>query len=106
MYYSGTAGSGYSLLVLKDGFICGADVVGGLIDGSYVNSGDGTVDFTVLLRAPAGTSLVTGVIVGREPVTQQIKVSLPVDFSNGSTHCIQTPTGPINAVFKWLRDCK
>ena len=106
MYYSGTAGSGYSLLVLKDGLISGADAGGGMIDGSYVDSGDGSVDFSVVLRVPAGTSLVTGVIAGREPVTQQITARLPVDFSNGSTHCIQTPTGPINAVFKWLRDIK
>ena len=104
MYFTGTAGYGHALFVMKDGLISGADAIGGMLDGTYVDIGDGSLEFSVTLRIPAGAALVTGVIAGNEPLTQHMTTKLPVDFSNGSSIGIQTPTGPVNAVFKWLRD--
>ena len=104
MYYTGAAGHGHSVFVMKDGLIIGADAVGGMLDGTYEDIGDGNLDVSVTLKVPAGAALVTGVIAAREPLKQQIAAKLPVDFSNGSPIGIQTPTGPINVVFKRLRD--
>ena len=65
MYYTGVAGSGYTVFVMKDGVIVGADATGGLLDGTYTDVGDGNLDVSVMLNAPAGTMLVTGTVTGR-----------------------------------------
>ena len=54
--FTGTAGSGFGMLVLHGGVIVGADVTGAEYDGSYSdNSSTRTLDFRVTMRAPAGT---------------------------------------------------
>ena len=104
MYFTGVAGFGHAVFVMKDGVIVGADAVGGVIEGTYKNIGDGNLEVSITLKVPAGASLVTGVTAGREPFSQQITATLPTNLGAGRSIGVQTPTGPVNVVFKRLRD--
>lgn len=105
MYYTGTAGSGHAVLAMKDGVIAGADAVGGLLDGTYEAAGDGNIDVSVTLKSPPGTWLVTGKLVEKEDgLMQKITATLPRNFGRGNSIGICTPTGPVNVIFKRLRD--
>lgn len=101
IYYTGIAGFGHAVVVLKDGVVTGADVTGGTYDGTYEPAGEG-YDISVALTMPAGTTLVTGQSIA-EPLTQTIKASLPAHFANGSPVAVTTPMGPVNVIFKKLR---
>ena len=105
MYYTGAAGSGHAVLTMKDGVIAGADAVGGLLDGTYEAAGDGKVDISVTLKSLPGTWLVTGKIVEKkDDLMQKIIATLPRNFGRGNAIGIRTPTGPVNVIFKKLRD--
>ena len=105
VYYTGHDGSGFALFMMKDGLITGADAEGGVLDGTYKNIGDGKINISVTLVAPVGASLVTGAFVDEGFISQQITNGvIPDNFDNGSIIPLQTTTGPVNAVFKRLRD--
>ena len=103
MYYTGKAGSGHAVFIMKDGVIAGADAIGGVLDGTYKHVGAGKLDVSVTLTMPIGGSLVTGVTAEGAPLIQQISVTLPENLGNRMPVGIQTPTGPVNVVFKRLR---
>lgn len=103
MYFTGAAGSGHAVFVMKDSVIVGADAIGGVLDGTYKEIGDGNLDVTITLEIPAGASLVTGAIAGRKPLEQQITTILPASLGNGEAIGVETPTGPVNVVFRRLR---
>ena len=48
MYFTGTAGVGHGVFVLKDGVVAGADAIGGVLDGTYQDTGDGNLDIARL----------------------------------------------------------
>jgi hypothetical protein len=104
MYFTGSAGAGQGLLILKNGVIVGADVAGVVYDGSYTQEVGGTLDVKVHLTLPPGSSLVTGASAGATPMEIDIPVKLPENFGNGQALALKTPTGPINIIFKRLRD--
>lgn len=104
IYFTGVAGSGSGVVVLKNGIIAGADVAGGTYDGSYRELGDGTADGLVRLTLPPGAQLVTGATAGSEPMVFEIPLKLPANLGNGTPLGLSTPTGPINIIFKRLRD--
>ena len=104
MYYTGRAGCGHALLSLRNGLIAGADTVGGLLDGTYEEDEDGDVDVSLTLKSLPGTGLVTGKLVQKDDPSQTIKAKLPHYFWSGNSIGIQTPTGPINVIFKRLRE--
>jgi hypothetical protein len=104
IFYTGSAGSGHAIIVMKNGIIAGADAIGGILDGTYTDPGDGFLEVAVFHTAPPGASLVTGVIAGQKSLSQEINTRLPQNFGNGKPVLIQTPTGPINVIFKRLRD--
>ena len=104
MYFTGAAGSSHAILVTKDGMIVGADATGGVLDGTYNDTGDGNLDVSVSVKVPAGASFVTGAVAGRDPMVQQISTKLPANLGNGNPIGVQTPTGPVNVVFRRLRD--
>ena len=104
MYYTGRAGRGHALFSMKNGLISGADAVGGLLDGTYEEGEDGDIDVFLKLKSIPGTGLVTGKLVQRDDLSQTIKVRLPHYFWSGDSIGIQTPTGPINAIFKRVRE--
>jgi len=102
VYYTGVAGFGHAVLVIKDGIVTGADVTGGVYDGKFKVSDVGGVSIEVTLTVPAGTTLVTGQTLPT-PYSQTIKAELSANFASGQPVPVQTPLGPVNAIFKKLR---
>lgn len=103
MYYTGGSGSGHALFIMKDGKITGADVVGGVLDGTYSLGEGDSIAFKVTLTVPSGAMLVTGQTAGAAPLSQEISASLPRTFANGQPQAVQTPMGPVNIIFRHLR---
>jgi hypothetical protein len=104
MYYTGSAGSGHALVVMKDGVITGADAVGGILDGTYQAIDGGYLDVEVSLTVPAGGWLVTGAVAGEDSLIQEIKTRLPENLGGGRPITVRTPTGPVNVIFKHIRE--
>lgn len=102
VYYTGAAGFGHAVLAIRDGILSGADAAGGVYDGTYKLGEAGAVSIEVTLTVPAGATLVTGQTLP-SPYNQTIKAELPVNFAGGQPVPMQTPLGPVNAIFKKLR---
>jgi hypothetical protein len=104
--FTGAAGSGFGMLVLRGGVIVGADVGGAMYDGSYTdNSSTQALDFRVTMTAPAGIIPVQTGIPLTEPVN--VPISGSVSLGNITTETptlFETPLGPVNIIFKKLRD--
>jgi hypothetical protein len=103
VYFTGLVGSGFGLLMIKGGKIIGADTEGVLYDGSYFLTKNGLVG-SVIFKAPPNVHLVTGPKSGEEGLEMAIDLNLPKNFGNGQTLRIDTPNGPVNAIFRKLRD--
>lgn len=105
VYYTGVAGFGHAVLILKDDIVSGADATGGVYDGTYASVDGGGVSIEVVLTVPAGTTLVTGQTLAAA-YSQTIKANLPAEFGAGQPVPVQTPLGPVNAIFKKIRNLK
>lgn len=103
MYYTGVSGFGHAVFILKNGVICGADAAGGILDGKYNRSESGKIAIEVVLTVPAGTTLVTGQSLS-SPFSQTISGAVEESFANGQTVPMSTPMGPVNIIFRKLRD--
>jgi hypothetical protein len=105
LYYTGVAGSGFGLVMLREGTIVGADAAGGIYDGRYSLEDDGRrVAGKVQLQVPPDTGLVTGAASGPAPALLEIPLSLPADLGGGKVVPVNTTTGPVNVIFRKLRD--
>ena len=103
MYYTGKASCGNALFSMKNGVISGADAVGGMLDGSYEEADDG-IDVSLTIKSLPGTSLITGQLVERDSPPKKIVAKLPSYFWGGNSIGLQTPYGPINVIFRRLRE--
>lgn len=101
--YGGQAGLGMALLALHGGKIVGADVAGGLYDGTYIEARE-RLSINVSVTVPPGVILVTGAAAQTAPYTFQINAVLPASFGGGAPVQVPTPTGLVTATFKKLRD--
>jgi len=105
LYFTGRAGVGFALIVLKNGIVAGADIAGGFYDGEYsVNVEKQLLEGTMKLTTPPGVSLVTGTPASSTPQTQQFPFSLPAELNEEQVALVQTSTGPVNVKFKKIRD--
>lgn len=105
IFFTGVSGQGFGIIVLKDGILVGADSAGGSYNGHYaIENGKQFLIGEVVLKAPPGIQLVTGAATGSEPASWTIPLSLPADFGNGQPLPLKTSTGPINIIFRKLRD--
>jgi hypothetical protein len=104
--FTGAAGSGFGVLVFRDGVVVGADVGGATYDGSYTNnSAKMALDFQAIMSMPAGVVPVQTGVPLTEPVSAPISGSLPIEnITTETPTLLQTPLGPVNVVFKKLRD--
>lgn len=104
--FTGTAGSGFGMLVLHKGVVVGADAAGASYDGSYTeNEFTRELKFEITLSAPAGVPLVQTGIALAAPISLPISVSLlQDDIGSENPTLIQTPLGPVNVLFKKVRD--
>ena len=103
IFFTGSEGSGHAVFVAKDGIVTGADVFGATLDGTFTPSGNKMIDLDINLGIPAGVMLVTGYFNNDSATTHRITATLPANFSNGQPVAIDTPSGPINAIFRRLR---
>jgi len=104
--FTGHFGSGFGVLVFQAGVIAGADVAGAVFDGTYTEKlATYVVDFQVTMNAPAGiTPVQTGVPIA-------VPISLPINGSllkneidSDVPTLLETPLGPVNVLFKKIRD--
>jgi hypothetical protein len=104
--FTGTAGSGFGILVLHNGVIGGADVGGAIYDGSYTeNPTTRELDFVVTMNAPAGITPVQTGIPLAAPLSIPITGSLGQEnISSEIPTLFETPLGPVNVLFKKIRD--
>ncbi|MBQ2263182.1 MAG: hypothetical protein II336_17700 [Loktanella sp.] len=102
VYYTGLSGFGHAVLVINDGIVTGADATGGLYDGKYTVGDGGEFEIEVTLTVPAGGTLVTGQTFTDE-FYQTITAKLRAGFADGQPVTVQTPMGPVNAIFKKVR---
>ncbi len=104
IYFTGATGSGHAVFVAREGVVTGADATGGTLDGTFTPSGNEMIDLDVNLGIPAGGVLVTGFANGGGGVTHRITATIPANFGNGQPVAISTPTGPVNVIFRRLRE--
>ena len=105
IYYTGVSGSGIGVIVINNGIIVGADMLGGRYDGNYTQSAiAGAYDAKVRITIPPGTSLVTGALAGPQPLSMDVTMVLPANLGGEQPIRIETPTGPVNVIFRKLRD--
>lgn len=105
IYFTGAIGSGMGLLTIKSGVVCGVDAAGGIYDGKYVhNAGTGLNDVQLRLTLPPGASLVTGALAGAQPMTMNMNLSLPDNLGGEQPVRVNTPTGPVNVIFRKIRE--
>jgi hypothetical protein len=104
--FTGTAGSGFGMLILRSGVIVGADVAGATYDGSYTdNAATQALDFQITMNAPAGITPVQTGIPLIEPMNMPLSGSIPLgNIASETPTLVQTPLGLVNVVFKMLRD--
>ncbi|MCD9146631.1 hypothetical protein [Pseudophaeobacter flagellatus] len=102
VYYTGVSGMGNGVIVLLDGVVSGADVAGGIYDGTFSSIENGKISIEVNFTVPAGATLVTGQTLPNA-LTQQISAHLEQTFANGNPVRLETQMGPVNAIFKKLR---
>lgn len=104
-YFTGIDGSSLGLFYIGDGIITGVDVGGMKYDGTFRETLDGTLEGVVQFIVPAGMKLVTGLVAGGEPQTLSAPIKLRREFGDGiAITRIDTPAGPVNARFEFLRE--
>jgi hypothetical protein len=106
IYYTGVSGTGIGVLAINNGVIVGADMLGGRYDGTYKPSSTtmGSYDANVRITIPPGASLVTGALAGPQPYYMDVAMTLPANLGAEQPVRIETPTGPVNVIFRKLRD--
>lgn len=69
-------------LAQADGIVTGADVTGGVYDGTFAVGAAGGTSIEITLAVPAGATLVTGQTL-LSPYSQIIKAVLSANFADG-----------------------
>ena len=103
-YLTGIAGNSVGIFLIGDGIIVGADIGGLTYDGNFSVSSDGSLEGVVQFSVPAGGQLISG-LKATEDQTITTPVKLPRGFDDGrAVTRIDTPAGPVNARFDFIRE--
>jgi hypothetical protein len=94
--YTGQSGRGLAVLVFLQGTIAGADMAGGIYDGTYHLTDDGGLLGKVRMKIPAGVPLVTGTKPATEPYAVDFEISLPSDMGGEKPVLLTLPVGKVN----------
>jgi hypothetical protein len=102
--FRGQSDWGMGLLHLFRGAVVGADTGGLLYDGTCQEDSN-ELRFELEVTVPPGSTLVTGA----PPQTTEYRFHLTAPIKraaidSGTPQLIETPTGPINVIFRRLRD--
>jgi hypothetical protein len=100
--YQGPAGQGVVLVCLKAGRMVGADMGGGVLEGTYVVE-DGSLAADCLFRFSAGRTLVTGQTLA-EDLEQRRKLNLSLAMLAGERSTVDIGFGPLTARGKFIAD--
>ncbi len=101
--YQGIAGLGFAMLILESGTVTGADVTGGIYDGSYEwNEQTRLLDVVVKVAVSEGSVLVTGNVAPPGGLTFGVRCSFPRDPDNQTVNA-ETDLGPIVVRVQLLR---
>lgn len=102
--YDGKTGSGFGLIALVSGVICGLDEATVQYDGTYGEDQDtGVVQCHVRATVPANVPLVLGVGPKSEAWSFSIDFYLPPSFASGTPVALRTPFGSVTVSFRLLR---
>ena len=105
IYFAGIMGTGQAMFVLKDNDIAGTDSNGSTLDGTLTPCGSGMLKMDMNLGIAAGGTLVTGFInSSNNKIVHNITKTIPENFANGQMITIDIPDGPVNVIFRRLRD--
>ena len=103
VYVTGDADRGLLLLALHNGKIVGVDTEGNCIDGAVSQlPNENTFDAEVSLSFVDDGEIVQGQHVPKG-YSYQVNFKLSDDFLSREYIELQTPVGPVNASFKFLR---
>ena len=101
--YQGIEGMGMALMILETGTVTGADVVGGIYDGSYTwNEQTRLLDVDLDVTVPEGVVLVTGKVAPARGLKFRVRCSFPRDPNNQTVQA-ETDFGPVLARIQLLR---
>lgn len=103
-YLSGKAGSGFAMLLFKDGKIAGADALGITFDGSFEVESNRETVLRVSVKSPPNVPLIQGGMTGPEGDAYEMLARLPANFASEEFVRIETRYGPLNARLTKLRD--
>lgn len=103
-YFTSFAGQSVGLFYIGDGVLAGIDVGTMKYDGVYKVLPDGAMEGVVEYVIPPGVSLITGAPPSASPTKFKLQLTLPPGFDDGRTVTIQTPAGPINAIFEKVKE--
>ena len=93
--YQGATGMGFALIVLETETVIGADLAGGIYDGSYRwNEQTQRLDVDVKVDVPEGSVSVMGVVAPPGGLKFGVRCSFPRDPDNQTVRA-ETDYGPI-----------
>ena len=103
-YMAGTGGNGLALFTLMGGVLVGADMGGVIFDGAYSEDPDGGFSGSVVVKVPAGVTVIQGVTAPPQGLRYEVPLRMPTNFLAEPYFEITTPLGKINARLQKLRD--
>jgi hypothetical protein len=101
--FRGRADWGMGMIILQHGSITGADAMGALYDGSYIDSG-ANLEIRFTMTVPPGVALVQGTPAQPKAYSISTEATVPkTAFAEGHPVLLQLPPGPVNVIFRRLR---
>lgn len=96
--FTGSAGSGFGMVIFRDGLVAGADISGATYDGEYAaNPATGQISIRVRATLPAGTTPVqTGVSLAASVTTELESIASIDDLVNQKIILFRSLLGPVN----------
>ncbi len=104
--FTGASGSGFGVLVFSAGIIVGADASGAIYDGKYMeNISTGEITIHGKISIPGGAMSVQNGIPLAAATTVHIDATMAkADMLSQKIVLLQTALGPINVIYKKIRD--
>lgn len=104
-YFTGAAGNGVALFVMRDGVIMGVDMSGVTFDGHYTpDDASSKLVGKVTVVIPPNATTVQGVTAGPTGITYEVDLSIPEGFMNEPYIQLKTPYGVVNVKMKKMRE--
>ena len=101
--YQGITGMGIAVMILESGTVTGADVIGGIYDGTYEwNEQTRLLDVALEVAVSEGSVLVMGNVAPPRGLKFGVRCSFPRD-PNNQTVSAETDFGPIVVRVQLLR---